>query len=98
MSLSEKFIVLPFKKNRGNIVLVDDAGRIEVKIKDAVRHVIVKDKDGKTLFEGPVTNEAERAVMTASDARARTAEAAQQARTALERLRDQSRGVYGYSR
>ena len=35
-------------------------------------------------------SEAERAVMTASDARARTAEAAQQARLAADRLRDQS--------
>jgi len=55
--------VTRINKNRGNIVLVDDAGRIEVKMKDAVRHVIVQDKDGNTLFEGPVTNEAERAAL-----------------------------------
>ncbi|HEY5550310.1 MAG TPA: PDZ domain-containing protein [Opitutaceae bacterium] len=56
--------VTRINKNRGNIVLVDDAGRVEVKMKGTVRHVIVKDKDGKTLFEGPVTNDAERAALS----------------------------------
>lgn len=56
--------VTRINKNRGNIVLVDDAGRVEVKMKDTVRHVLVKDKDGKILFEGPVTNDAERAALT----------------------------------
>jgi hypothetical protein len=46
--------------DRGNIVLVDDAGRVELKMMDKNRHVIVKDKDGRTLFEGPVTTDAER--------------------------------------
>jgi len=55
--------VTRINKNRGNIVLVDDAGRVEVKMKGEVRHVLVKDKDGKVLFEGPVTNEAERAAL-----------------------------------
>lgn len=50
-------------KNRGNIVLVDDAGRVELKMKGEARHLLVKDKDGKTLFEGPVTSEAERAAL-----------------------------------
>jgi len=52
--------VTRINKNRGNVVLVDDAGRVEMKMKDQVRHVIVKDKDGNTLFDGPVTTEAER--------------------------------------
>lgn len=56
--------VTRINKNRGNIVLVDDAGRVELKMKDTVRHVLVKDKDGKTLFEGPVNNDTDRAALT----------------------------------
>ena len=56
-------------------------------------HHPTEDAAERVAAAAEASNEAERAVMTASDARARTAEAAQQARTALERLRDQSRGA-----
>jgi serine protease Do len=55
--------VTRINKNRGNIVLVDEAGRVELKMKGDVRHALIKDKDGKVLFEGPVTSEAERAAL-----------------------------------
>lgn len=50
--------------NRGNIVLVDDAGRVEIKMKGDGKHVLVKDKDGKVLFEGPVNTPEERAALS----------------------------------
>jgi hypothetical protein len=56
--------VTRINKNRGNIVLVDEAGRVELKMKRDVRHALVKDKDGKVLFEGPIASEADRAALT----------------------------------
>ncbi|HUG09752.1 MAG TPA: PDZ domain-containing protein [Opitutaceae bacterium] len=56
--------VTRINKNRGNIVLVDDAGRVELKMKGDVRHAVVRNNDGKVLFEGPVASEADRAALT----------------------------------
>jgi len=56
--------VTHINKGRGTIVLIDEAGRVELKMKEEGKHVLVKDKDGKVLFEGPVTNEAERAALS----------------------------------
>ncbi|MFM8785369.1 MAG: chromosome segregation protein SMC [Phycisphaerales bacterium] len=50
----------------------------------------VDDAAERIAAAAEAASEAERAVMTASDARARTAEAAQQARTASDRLREQA--------
>ena len=50
--------------DRGNIVLVDDQGRVEVSMGEKGRHVLIKDKDGKILFDGPVNTPGERAAMS----------------------------------
>lgn len=49
--------------SRGNIVFEDDSGYVEVKMTDAGRNLVVKDKDGKVLFDGPVNTDAERAAL-----------------------------------
>jgi hypothetical protein len=45
---------------RGNITYSDDDGSIEVVAEENKRQLTVKDKDGKTTFEGPITTEEER--------------------------------------
>jgi len=50
--------------NRGNIVFVDDAGRVEIKMKENGRNVLIKDKDDKVIFDGPVNSGKDRAAMS----------------------------------
>ena len=50
--------------NRRNVVFVDDAGRVEITMKESGRQVLIKDKDGKVLFDGPVNSEKDRAAMS----------------------------------
>jgi chromosome segregation protein len=63
-------------------------GELDARIAELTAQI--EDTAERVAAAAEAASEAERAVMTASDARARTAEAAQQARLASDRLRDQS--------
>ena len=53
--------------NTGNSTLSfnDDQGSLELTVRDGAKSVVAKDRDGKVVFSGPATGEAERKAMPA---------------------------------
>lgn len=57
-------------RNNSSLVYNDDAGALELNVKDGVKTLVAKNAKGETLFSGPVTTEAERKKLP-EDVRAR---------------------------